>query len=96
MVAAQGTVSGRRDERRVNFYGISTCIWCRRTRQFLEDQEVAFEFAYVDLLQGEEKEQVMVQVRRWNPFTSFPTIVVDDAEVVVGYKPDELKKVLGL
>jgi hypothetical protein len=35
-------------------------------------------------------------VRRWNPATSFPTIVVDDSKSVVGYKTEELKEALGL
>ncbi|NIV37915.1 MAG: glutaredoxin family protein [Anaerolineae bacterium] len=96
MSEAKGSVPGYRDEHRVAFYGLSTCIWCKRTRQFLESQGVAFDYAYVDLLRGQEREEVLTVVRRWNPATSFPTIVVDDSESVVGYKTEELKEALGL
>jgi len=62
----------------------------------LEQEGVAFDFVYVDLLKGQERAEVVEEVRRWNPSVSFPTIVVDDAKCVVGYKQDQLKEVLGL
>jgi len=36
------------------------------------------------------------EIRPWNPRVSFPTIVIDDAECVIGFKTDELKQVLEL
>ncbi len=96
MTQATGKVAGDHQTHQVAFYGLSTCIWCKRTRQFLEDQDVPFDFVYVDLLQGTEREEAVAQVRRWNPAASFPTVVVDEEECVVGFKPEELKRVLEL
>ena len=96
MPRKRGSSPGRHDEHHTVFYGLSTCVWCKRTRKFLEDQGIAFDYIYVDLLSGQEREEVKAQVRRWNPRVSFPTIVVDDAGVVIGYKPDRIKEVLGL
>jgi glutaredoxin-like protein NrdH len=96
MTEATGSVQGSHNEHHVKFYGLSTCIWCKRTRQFLESQGVSFDFAYVDLFHGKEREELVAEIRRWNPATSFPTIVVDDAQCVVGYKPEQLKEALGL
>jgi glutaredoxin len=96
MAEPKGHVAGRKSDHRIAFYGLSTCIWCRRTRQFLEEQGVEFDFAYVDLLQDQELEEAMKHVVRWNPASSYPTIVVDDERCVVGYQPDSLKEVLGL
>ena len=96
MSETKGHVEGSHDSRRTMFYGLSTCIWCRRTRQFLEDQNVEFDFVYVDKLQGEEREEAIEQIRGWNKAVSFPTIVIDDKECVVGYKPEQIKKALGL
>lgn len=93
---ARGSISGRHDEHQVAFYGISTCIWCRKTRQFLEENGVAFDYVYVDLLEGKEREEVKEQVRQWNSAVSFPTIVIDKASTIVGYRPDEIKEALGL
>jgi glutaredoxin-like protein NrdH len=96
MPRARGSVPGTRGEHRVVFYGLSTCIWCKRTRKFLEDQGVAFDYIYVDLLHGQDRDEVKAQVRQWNPSISFPTVIVDDAQCVVGYKTERLKEVLGL
>ena len=96
MSEARGHVSGPHDEHHIVFYGLSTCIWCKRTRRFLEDQGVEFEYVYVDKLRGQEREEAVEQIRRWNSAVSFPTVVVDSTQCVVGYKPDEIKKALGL
>ncbi len=96
MTEPRGSVTGVHQEHNVKFYGLSTCIWCRKTRQFLEDEKVAFDFVYVDLLEGDERETVKDEIRPWNPRVSFPTIVIDDAQCVIGFKTDELKQALGL
>lgn len=96
MTDPKGTVTGPRDQHRVVFYGLSTCIWCKKTRQFLEGQGVTFDYFYVDLLQGEERERILERVRQWNPAISFPTLVVDDTQCVIGYRPQEIGEALGL
>ena len=96
MPSSKGSITGPQDAHQVIFYGLSTCIWCKRTRQYLEDQGVKFDYVYVDLLQGQEREEAITQVRQWNSSVSFPTIVIDDGQCVVGYKPDKLKEVLEL
>ncbi len=96
MKEARGSVPGSYDERAVTFYGLSTCVWCKRTRQLLEENDVAFEFTYVDLLKGSEQQEAIERVRKWNRAGSFPTLVVDDEECIVGYKPDEIKEALKL
>lgn len=96
MSEARGHVSGPRNEHHIVFYGLSTCIWCKRTRRFLEDQGVEFEYVYVDKLRGQEREEAVEQIRRWNSAVSFPTVVVNNKQCVVGYKPETIQKTLGL
>ena len=96
MAQSKGVVAGTNSEHEVRFYGISTCVWCKKTRQWLEDHDVAFEFTYIDLISGEEKDAVLAIVQEWNPRQSFPTIVIDGASCVVGFRPDEIKEALGL
>ena len=96
MTEARGSVPGAHNEHRVVFYGLSTCVWCKRTRSFLEDSRVAFDYVYVDLLNGQERDDVKEQVRKWNPAISFPTIIVNDSSSVIGFRQEELKGVLGL
>jgi len=80
----------------VTLYGLSTCGWCKRTKRFLDANGVEYKLIYVDLLRGAERERIMAEIRQWNPQVSFPTVVVDDQTVVVGYRQDRLREVLGL
>lgn len=96
MSEARGSVHGSHAEHQIVFYGLSTCVWCKRTRKFLQDQGVGFDYVYVDKLKGQEREEAVEQVRCWNTAVSFPTVVVGDDQCVVGYKPEKLKEALGL
>jgi glutaredoxin-like protein NrdH len=96
MPDVRGAVSGSAGDHSVMFYGLSTCGWCKRTREFLEENSVAFDYMYVDLLEGGERAQAIEEIRRVNPKTSFPTVVIDGDAVVVGYDPDRLKEALDL
>ena len=80
----------------VTLYALSTCAWCRRAKSFLEENDVEYELIYVDLLDGEDKDEALKVVRKWNPRRSFPTVVIDDAKSVAGFKPNRLKEALGL
>ena len=82
--------------KKVKLYALSTCGWCKKTRRFLDEHRVDYEYEYVDLVSGAEKARVMAEVDRWNPRRTFPTVVVDDKEVVVGFQEDRLREVLGL
>jgi glutaredoxin len=74
----------------VSFYGLSTCVHCRHAREFLEKHHVPFTLHYVDLAEGEERSQLLKQVREYNSGISFPTIVIDNAKVIIGFQPDVL------
>jgi glutaredoxin len=79
---------------RVMLYALSTCGWCARTKDLLTNLGVEFSYLYVDLLQGEERDRVVREVERWNPRLSFPTVVINDAKVVVGYQESEIREAL--
>jgi glutaredoxin len=83
-----------KDAGRVMLFALSTCGWCAKTRKLLEDMGVAYDYEYVDLLQGEEKNKVMQAVMKWNPSCSFPTIVIKDKQCIVGFKEDDIRKAL--
>jgi len=79
----------------VMIYTLSTCSHCRATKKFLTDCAVQYEFADVDLLDGEERKAILDDVKKWNPRCSFPTIIIGD-KVIVGHREDEIRGALGL
>jgi glutaredoxin-like protein NrdH len=80
----------------VTLYALSTCGWCKKTKTFLESNDIEFVCHYVDTLSGDEKEQAREAVAKVNPRRSYPTLVVDEDKIVVGYDEDKLREVLGL
>ena len=80
----------------VFLYALSTCVWCKKTKAFLDDARIDYRYIDVDLLKGEERETVVAELANWNPRRNFPTIVINNKDVVVGFKPDRLKELLGL
>ncbi len=83
------------DRGRVFLYALSTCGWCAKTKQLLTDLGVGFSYVYVDLLAGDERDQMVREVERWNPQLSFPTLVVNETKVIVGFREDEIREAVG-
>lgn len=65
--------------KKVLLYGLSTCPYCRRAKEFIEQHNIQYDLVYVDLLQGAEKEEAVKKVAEYNPRLSFPTIVITGA-----------------
>jgi glutaredoxin-like protein NrdH len=83
------------DRGKVVVYGLSTCVWCKKTKKLLTDLGVNFDFIYVDKLEGEEEDQAVEEIRRFNPSTSFPTTVINGERAIVGFKEKEIRESLG-
>lgn len=76
----------------VMLFTLSTCIWCRNTKALLQDLGLAFSFIDVDTLDGVDKEETLTEMHKYNPKTSFPTIVIGGgAEVILGFDEDKIK-----
>jgi glutaredoxin len=87
-------VPGKKKNCKVHVYALSTCGWCKKTKKFLEDAGVEFTYVDVDLVTGtEDKRKIVDEIKKWNPFKSFPTIVVDDKECILGFDEEKLAEV---
>jgi glutaredoxin len=80
---------------KIVLFALSTCGWCKKTRMLLEDVGAEYDYIYVDLLQGDERQEVVKQVEKWNPQLSFPTMVINDDETIVGFNEDRVREILG-
>ncbi|MCX8153790.1 MAG: glutaredoxin family protein [Candidatus Bathyarchaeota archaeon] len=89
-------VSGRNNAHKVVVYALSTCVWCKMTKQFLKDNNVEFEYIDVDLCEEKEKARIREELQSRSGGLSYPTTIVDDKIVIVGFKKDKLKEALGI
>ena len=77
-------------------FALSTCIWCKKTKTLLNDLGVAYEYIHVDETQGKEREDVLDQLKKWNPQLSYPTIVVNNKTCIKGFKEQEIREAIGI
>ncbi|MDH7500492.1 MAG: glutaredoxin family protein [candidate division NC10 bacterium] len=80
-------------DQKIKIFTLSTCIHCKRTKAYLQDCQVPFEFVDVDLLQGEERKSIMEEVARHNPRLTFPTVLIGD-QVIIGFDQEKLNEIL--
>ncbi|MDI6717985.1 MAG: glutaredoxin family protein [Methanomicrobiales archaeon] len=84
-----------KDRGKVRLYALSTCGWCAKTKQLLMELGVDFRYVYVDLLDADEMAQAIDEVAQLTSQQAFPTIVIDDDRVIVGYRADQIREALG-
>lgn len=73
-------------------YALSTCIWCKKTRQLLDDLRVEYYVTYVDLLEGDDNSYAKSEVKKWNPQCSFPTLVINEESCITGYDEKRIRE----
>ena len=89
-------VQGKQNNHKVVLYALSTCVWCKMTKQFLKDNEVEFEYIDVDLCEEEDKQEIRQHIQSKGGPLSYPTTIVDDNVLITGFRKDLLKEALGI
>jgi glutaredoxin-like protein NrdH len=89
-------VSGKKNNHKVTLYALSTCVWCKMTKQYLNDNGVEYQWVDVDLLDENDKTRVHTDIISKGGVLSYPTIIVDEKTVITGFRKDLLKEALNL
>jgi glutaredoxin len=80
---------------KVFLYALSTCGWCKKTKNLLNELGVEYDYVDVDLLTGKDRDEARTDMAVCNPRQSFPTINIDDGQkCVMGFLEDEIKEAL--
>jgi glutaredoxin/uncharacterized HAD superfamily protein len=79
----------------VILYALSTCPWCRKVKQLLDDLGIEYDYVYVDLLDDSERDTTVASLKKLHATLSFPMTVVSHGRVVVGYNEKEIREVIG-
>lgn len=74
----------------VTVYSTSTCPWCRRTKEFLKENNVGFK----DVNVAEDRDAAQEMIKKSGQM-GVPVIDVD-GEIIVGFDKDKLMGVLKL
>lgn len=89
-------VEGKNKKHKVLIYALSTCAWCKMTKQFFKDNHIEFEYVDVDLTNDEDHEKIRKDIEKRGAAPSFPTVIVDGKTVITGFRKDLIKEALDI
>lgn len=79
---------------KITMYSLSTCPWCNKAKKFFTEQGVAYEFTDYDLADDEKQQHIDREMHDMG-VGGFPLVKIG-RDVVVGYRPDRYRELLGL
>ncbi len=78
----------------IMLYALSTCGWCKKTKELLDELGVEYYYEFVDQATGEKNKELRQAVEKWNPRCSFPTLVIDNQRCIIGFQEKEIRKLV--
>ena len=89
-------VDGSNTSHKVFLYTLSTCGWCKKTKELLKEKGVSYEYLDVDALKADERKAAIEDLHRRNAPLGFPVVIIDDTQLISGYQPEKILGALGL
>jgi glutaredoxin len=89
-------VVGENKGHKVFLYALSTCGWCKKTKQFLKDNKIEYEYLDVDTASSENRRKAIDEIKARKVSLGFPIIIIDDETIISGYKPEAIAEALEL
>lgn len=71
-------------------FTLSTCIHCKKAKQLLTDIGAQFGNVDVDKLSQSEMGDALIEMSKYNPAQTFPTIIIA-GKVIVGAREDDIR-----
>ena len=84
------TVEGKIKTHKVKLYTLSTCIWCKRLKNRLNEREIEYSYIDIDLVPYMEKEVLKKELRQVKPRLAFPMMFVDVLSASPNIKMDQI------
>ena len=89
-------VEGGNKENHVLLFTLTTCLRCKKTKDYLIEQGVAFEYIDVDVISEKDRREIVDILVSMKIPVGFPVSVIDDTKIISGYHPEELRDTLKL
>jgi len=88
-------VEGKNSDQDVTVFTLSTCMWCKKCKQYLKDRDIQYKYVDVDKVAPEEKSKILQYLKEnYKPDrVSYPFLVCDD-KFVVGYDPNKYEEIM--
>ena len=89
------SVVGEKDSQQWTIFTLSTCMWCKKCKAFLNDRGIKYRYVDLDKIDSSEKSKILTYLREnYKPDRiSYPFVVCDD-KFVVGYNPGKYEELI--
>jgi len=89
-------VPGKNKEHKVLMYAISTCIYCKRAKKWLRDQDIEYLYVDIDLCNAEDRATIRKDILARGGQLIYPVIIIDDDILINNLRINKLKETLGI
>ena len=79
--------------KKVTIYALSTCLWCKKTKKYFEENKIPFEAVDYDKQSEAQQEEMRKEMKGAGCSTSFPFVKIGGA-CTQGYDPAEFERML--
>ncbi len=88
-------IDGEKDEREITIFTLSTCMWCKKCKRWLNERNVKYRYIDVDKIQYSQKSEILNYLKKnYQQRVSYPYMVCDKKDVVIGYNPDKYEELM--
>jgi len=78
--------AGSNADRDLKLFALSTCGFCKKAMAFLEENGLAYDYVFVDLIDSEVKNRIKAEFEEhFEKKMLFPTLIIDGEEFLVGF-----------
>lgn len=88
-------VNGKKNKQDVSIFTLSTCMWCKKCKRYLNEKEIKYKYIDVDKITPDQKSKILQYLREnYKPDRiSYPFLICDD-KFVVGYDPNKYEELM--
>ena len=87
-------VEGKYNKHQVKIYTISTCMWCKRLKRKLLDNNIEYKYLDVDLLSLDDKMELHPYLRQYRQILAYPMMFVDGEFVSNEFIDDKITELV--
>ena len=80
--------------KKITVYTLSTCPWCRKTKNFFTEHKIPFTYTDYDLADEPTQRKISQELDAAGA-TGFPYVRIND-EIIVGYQPERYAEALAI
>ena len=89
-------VEGTNSKNKVMLYTLSTCGWCKKTKELLKEKNIRYEYIDLDKCSKEDQKTAVENLKERKLPVAFPILIVNDDKVIQGFRKEDIVEALGL